>query len=719
MIKEKLYDFTEIDLVDYSFDLCENKDEFLKLLKTSTPQKTDKFNSKGTTWNLCDIDDCYGFVVNGGQIFITTMSDSINGLLDFLINLAYYDKKDLILGFDDEGSSSAITALAIDDSHIRFTVFDYGLMEHKKILSDIIINKKTFIQQFYEILNKLYADILKETYNRSEYTAKKLKKCLDSLTQYLDNETEFKNTYDIETHMRVFDIAYKDLNCDWKFEICFADEEKADQNYWEKLKQEGKILDYDYLEQSPTDGYTCYNHETKTRKRLYGEELRQSIKPNMEERVNNRNWVYSTLTNKWYSYDEEMTEPTINYGIINEVCKYDINIDTELYPKNEDEQLKFYIENSYDENGKLHKDEDFWGYLKCWLTITNNSPSKFCEIEFDYRNNRRIRTALEKAKNGEYVRFDLGGYKQNKMHIWQKISDNKFSKSDEYLAVGCYEKSEDYMHDKEIYYFFVRKEFIDCFLQALDDIEYKINVTKRTMKSAEKLKIDKKFELSSSYDDKLEYAENFVGDYACVYKGSLNGWGIVNKNMEWVIKPEYATVCGEEHPKYGKMIKGFYTKYSYLHNINGKLFIAAKQDEKQFVIDINGNIQIPHVSDKIYYTNLNNELWFIAVDYDKTYIVNSKGEDILTLDFPIGENFWLFKNIIIISKDNKYGIIDWKGNVKIDFIFSEIKPDKDNLDFIPVKYMDKWGFITKSGKIINMKIKEQSETDEKCSKVDL
>lgn len=88
-----------------------------------------------------------------------------------------------------------------------------------------------------------------------------------------------------------------------------------------------------------------------------------------------------------------------------------------------------------------------------------------------------------------------------------------------------------------------------------------------------------------------------------------------------------------------------------------------------------------------------------------------------TLDFPIGEKFWLFDDIIIISKDEKYGIVDWKGNLIIDYIFSEIMPDKDNLDFIPVRYMNLWGYINKKGEILSMKIKDQSEANSKCYQV--
>lgn len=227
----------------------------------------------------------------------------------------------------------------------------------------------------------------------------------------------------------------------------------------------------------------------------------------------------------------------------------------------------------------------------------------------------------------------------------------------------------------------------------------------RVIQSAEQLKIPEKFKYSKHYSDTFENIENFIGGYACVNTGGVCGYGIINEKLEWVIKPEYVEIWGKEHPKFGKELKGWIKKYDYLHNINGKLFIAAKADLKQFVMDINGDIQIPHVSDKIYYTYLNDELYFIAVDYNKSYLINSKGEELLSLDFPVGEKFWLFKDILIVSRDNKYGIVDRKGKVLVDFIFSDIKPDSNNLDFIPAKYMDKWGFINKKGKVINMKVK--------------
>lgn len=689
MLKGKLYSFESIFKVDFALDLCEQKEEFLEILKSSTPVNVDKFDSNGTEWDFNDeylIADSYWFCVNKGTIFISPNTDSIFGLLDFLINLAYYDDRNLILSFDDEGKSSAITVLSLGNNEIRFSVYDYGLMNYKKILSDIIINKRTFIVQFYNILNNIYKDIPK--CKGREHVINRLKNCIDVLSQYISNENEFKKTYNISKFVRIFDISYKDLNGIWQFVICFEDDERSNPEYWEKQKQEGKILDYDYIEQDS-------EHGTKA-------EILKYKKPDTYTRAEYKNWVYLPKTQNWYSTNEIMPEPTRNCCGIYQDLTYTIKFDSKYY-ENEDIQLKNYVEESYDTAGNLRKDEEL-GYLDCTITFKNND-TEICKFNLDYRYNRQIRNAIKKAKNGEYVRFNLGSLKYDKMHIWKHTYSNT-NKSD--ISVACYECTETGYQDIENFYFVAEKEFLDCFISALDEVEYKIKLTKSIMESGENLKIDKKFLTDKNWNSKIEYLENFVGEYACVYKSNLDGWGIINKNFEWIIKPENVTIFGEEHPKWGKKIEGWFTKYTYLHNIDGKLFIAAKHDNKQFVMDIKGNIQIPHVSDNIYYTYLNDELWFVAVDYNKSYIVNSKGEDVLSIDFPVGERFWILNDILIVSKDEKFGIIDWKGKIKLDFIFSDIKVNPDNLDFIAVKYMDKWGFINKSGKIGSMKIKKNS-----------
>ncbi len=716
MVKEKEYSFMSIEHVEFNFDLCEEREGFLSELEKSVPKHVEEFNSKGSYWDIKqdNIVSCFNLCINGGKLHTADYCGAfISDFLDFLPQAAYNNDKNLICGFDCESQFDCLTIRPVDNELIRVSTFT-NCSRRPKIQSDIIIKKDTFLKQILDILLKIKKDTEKKDKGKPNRRLNWINKAIDNLQLYFENPNAFREQYTPVHYARVFDIAYKDLDGIWKFYLCSDNDEKCEPEYWEKQKQEGKIFDYDWEEQD-SEYLAKMDYEKQISVPITKEELKDIMETDMSNRLE-KNWVYSTLTKNWYSTNEIMPEPKEQLNIIHTRLSYNVEIDLESYPRNEDEKLRSYINDTYDENGNLYEDEDDWGYLRCWLVVKDVN-STVCRFQFDYRNNSKIRTALNKAKKGEYVRFDLGGYQYDKMHIWNKKWDNPNSKDEDDIAVACYNETEKDCEDIQQFYILAGKCFIDCFLNALDEIEHKINVVKNAMKSAKKLKLESKFKTGKKYNNKIEYLENFIGGYACVHKDSLDGWGIINKNFEWVIKPESVTIYGEEHPRYGKEIKGWIVKYTYLHNIDGKLFIAQKQDKKQFVIDIKGDIQIPHISDKVYYKYLNNELYFAFVDSDKTYITNSKGKDILTLDFEIGEEFYLFDEIIIASKDNKFGIINWKGKILIDFIFSDIKPLSDNLDFIPVKYMEIWGFVNKKGKIVDMKIKEQSEADLKHNQV--
>jgi len=693
MVKEKKYDYFSIEQVDFAFDLCEEKEIFFKALEKSVPKTVTRFDSKGTYWNLKHDNIVSGFnlCINGGNLYTTDyFGFSLNDFLDFVLQLAYYDDKSLVCCFFDEYQRDSITIIPLEKGLIRVTTYDdtdsNNELNQFIIKSDIIIKKDTFLKQILNLLIKIDKNVKKLDKGHKNRYLETINKTKERLEQYFCNPDEFRQNFNPVTHVRVFDIAYKDLEGTWQFVVSLEDDKRCEPEYWEKQKQEGKILDYDYTEQNP----------------LSIPITEEELRTDMDERVEN-NWVYSTLTNKWYATNEMMPEPKRIYSLINTRLSYKIEIDDTLYPTYKDGQLESYISDAYDLDGNEYEYEDHGGRLDCWLTIISDG-CPVCKIEFNYKQHKIIRAALEKVKNGEYVRFDLDENKQDKMHIWQELYENSESAIARDVAIACYKKSDNYENDSELYYKILNKnKFIDCFTKALDEIEYKINTMKHVLNVGKNLSVKEKFQPCNAPDHNIEYLENFVGNYACAYINSIDGWGILDKNLQWVIEPEYVIIYGKTDPKFGQEIKGFVTKYTYLHNINGKLFIAAKQDKKQFVMDINGDIQIPHVSDKIHYTYLNNELYFIAVDYNKTYIVNSKGEDIVTLDFPVGDKFWLTDEIIIASKDNKFGIVDWKGNILIDFIFSDININLENLDFIAVKYMDMWGFINKSGEIIDFK----------------
>ena len=703
---DELLTVSSIAHSDFDFEKCSKKDILIKTLENLTPEQAEKFDSKGTCWDL--LGEYYAefdLYINGALLGTSDLTCTfIDDLLNFLPHLACTDDKKLICPFEYEGIITAFVTTPMEENQIRVSVFHDGALYKKyrseyKFDADFVINKDTFIKQMYEILQNAANDTLKDNEELDDYWVNRINYTLSELDKYFENPEKYRKKYEPKRHIRVFDIAYKDLDGTWKFIIALEDEQEANPIHWEKEKQQGKILGYDIFEQYPEEIF-AWDKESRTLKKLSEDEIKANIENNMDVREEN-NWVYSAETKKWYAPNEIMLYSDNNHPrCIHHGLNYEVKL-IERSSKSEDEQLEKFIQNSYDIDGELTPDN--LGYMDC-LLILKSGKEKFAEIEFDYRNYKEIRESLLKVKNGEYTRFTLDGNRNYKLHIWQYLYDNSESIEAEDLMIACY----DLRNYKELYSLIVDKQgFIDCFTQALDDIVHKLEVAKHLMEVGEKLDIKEKFAAGKGYKKEFNYIENFKGGYACVYKDSLDGWGIINKNFEWVMMPKSVTIYGDEHPKYGRELRGWILRYYYLHNIDGELFIAAKQDMKQYVMDIKGDMKIPHVSDKVYYSYLNDKLYFVFSDEDKTIITNEKGKDILTLDFKAGERFWLFDDIIIVSKDDKFGIVDWQGNVIIDFIFSEINPDKDNLDLIPAKYINQWGFINKSGEIINMLIEDK------------
>ena len=214
-----------------------------------------------------------------------------------------------------------------------------------------------------------------------------------SLKEYLDNPDTFKKTYDINEHVRVFDIAYKDLNGDWQFLICFDDDERCEPEYWEKQKSEGKILDYDYQEQDATDGYVCINGSYI---RCKGEELRQALKPDMQPRVEDKNWVFSTITQKWYAGNDEMPEPKRTFGCVHQRISYKIQIDTESYPHNEEEQIELQGECLRFFLAFIQKEDYYLSHEDLGALYTDTNDPKATKDRI-YHTIDRLKKLLEKA----------------------------------------------------------------------------------------------------------------------------------------------------------------------------------------------------------------------------------------------------------------------------------------------------------------------------------
>ncbi len=566
---------------DFDFEKCDKKDILTKMLENLVPKHVKRFNSKGTRWDLLgEFYDEFDLYINGALLETSDLvSDFIEDFLNFLPYLACVDDKKLICPFEYEGIITAIVTTPMDSDKIRVSVFHNRELYKKyrpeyKFDADIVIKKDTFVKQMYEILQEMVQDILKDNEEADYYWVNRIKYTLSELDKYFENPENFKKKYELERHIRVFDVAYKDLDNTWKFMTVLDNDRDANPIHWEREKQQGNILDYDIFEQYPQDIFG-WDKANKCLKKLTEEEIKEKLENYMDEREDN-NWVYSAETEKWYAPDEIMphSDNSQMRCVYNGDINYELKIGGNSY-LNQDEELKQYIENIYDIDGELI--EGKFGYMSCVL-ILKNGNDKFAEIEFDYRNHKQIRDSLNKVKNGEYARLTIDGNSIFKLHMWQYLYDNSVSKDARDLLVACYDLSD----NKELYSILLDKQkFINCFTQALDEIAHKLEVIKYLMEVGEKLKIDDKFDVEKGYFGKIKYLEHFKGDYACIYRGSIDGYGIINKNMELVIKPESECVTGKTHSKWGKEIKGWVTKYSYLHNVDGKLFIASRNNGKE------------------------------------------------------------------------------------------------------------------------------------------
>ena len=465
MIKEKLYNYSEIENANFNFDLCTEKEHFLQALRISEPVKVKNFNTKGTNYSLeyDNVASQFTLCINKAELITTDyVNFSLMTFMEFLTNLAYYDNKSLMCSFHDEGQYSVLLTIPCDKNSLRIAIFNKPIYSQYNCSTDIIIKKDNFLIQIRKILEKAVKDTKKLDHGNENRYVDCIIAELKILEEYFNNPNEFKKTYIVQKYFRVFDIAYKNLNGIWEFYVCLDDDKKADLNYWEKLKQDNQIIDYDYYEQNPIDCYFL-DRTNKNFIHITREEIRKSINTNMDERIEDRNWVYSTETKNWYSDNEIMPAPKEPSKHIYTNLNYEIKINTEYFSYSEEELLKEYIEEDYD--------------LPCVFTLKNDSHT-VCNIEFNYNNNQEIREALNKAKEGKYVRFNFDEYSDEKIHFWKQTFPND---NNDYITIACYSRPDEYRPIKQLYYFTAGKDFIECFINALNDIENKINVMKKTL----------------------------------------------------------------------------------------------------------------------------------------------------------------------------------------------------------------------------------------------
>ena len=124
-------------------------------------------------------------------------------------------------------------------------------------------------------------------------------------------------------------------------------------------------------------------------------------------------------------------------------------------------------------------------------------------------------------------------------------------------------------------------------------------------------------------------------------------------------------------------------------------YFPVYTNQKWGVIDSKGNVIIEPIYEEYIVIPDSSKPVFICttdVNYSKntydTKVLNEKNEEIFTEydlveaieNYDSSNNLWYENNLLKVSKDNKYGIIDIHENIKVPFEYTEIAyNDKANL----------------------------------------
>ena len=473
MVKLKKYDYNKIEYSYFDLDYCNQKEKIKILLKNSIPKKVKSFSSKGSYWSFGDYTDIYHIVVNNGELHLTTYFNSFSIVFDFFNELMHFDNKALLYPFEDEGRYNLLLAIPVCSKNIRCVIFDEKERHNRNslfITSDIIIDKQIFIKQWQKLfkrinkpykthLSKFFKDNKNPDFRLTEDLNKFFEKPINKIDKYLENPDKFKQKEPERYWTRIYDIAYKTID-GWDFVLAFDNNKRGNIGFWKKLKQENKILDFDYIEQEPQKTNWLIKDSATNN---YHNICAGKIYTDFEERKL-KNWCYSPDTEKWYSNNEPMDESkTVSF--LMEDFSFGFGINTAHECECEGDLIKNYIKDS----------KVGYGWLSCYINLT--SENQIFTFEFDYNEKDELIKNLNKIKNGLNFRFYLGRLDGDKrIHVWQKGS--------EYIKILYQEFEHNLKRDTDIFSLVLKKDkFIEAFKSAIKFIEYKIKEAESSIKN--------------------------------------------------------------------------------------------------------------------------------------------------------------------------------------------------------------------------------------------
>lgn len=169
--------------------------------------------------------------------------------------------------------------------------------------------------------------------------------------------------------------------------------------------------------------------------------------------------------------------------------------------------------------------------------------------------------------------------------------------------------------------------------------------------------------------DEFAYAERFDNyDAARVIVKSNNKWGLINKKLNFVIPPEFTSIKLSENDHY----------------------LLSKSDSIQGIVYDNSRQTILENAHKI--ISFNNERAYYRGTNGAGYWSKEQGDILSKGTEDIRESS---SSLIPIKRLNKWGFINEKGDIIIECKYTKVNPFKDG--FATVKIKGKWKLIDDQG----------------------
>ena len=196
-----------------------------------------------------------------------------------------------------------------------------------------------------------------------------------------------------------------------------------------------------------------------------------------------------------------------------------------------------------------------------------------------------------------------------------------------------------------------------------------------------------------------------------IYKTSDNKYGVMNLSGENIIEANYDQL---EEAKTGMFIAKKDDKYGIIDEKN-----ETKLDfnNQSIIYNEKGDFYITedeNYNNKILNNNYETKLEGILTDIDneKGYIELKQGEEYKYYNFKFEEqkeeDIFTNNTLFVDKKDGKYGLIDKKGKIVVEYIYDDMIR-QNQFGYVAVKKDGKWGAIDRSGNVVQDPVYELDE----------